>query len=89
MADTKLAVYGKTSVFFTIAPADAVNSGRADLVLTGAPADDLLAINNAITALHTARGEDTTIAIRIDFLGGTIAFRHKDRRFSNSYSSGV
>jgi len=56
---------------FVIAPSNAINKERADLVLTGVPADDVLAINNAITTLHNAR-ESTDVAIRIDFLGGQI-----------------
>jgi len=56
---------------FIIAPSDAINKERADLVLTGVPADDLAAINNAITMLHTMRAS-VDVAIRIDFLGGTI-----------------
>ena len=56
---------------FVIAPSNAINKERADLVLTGVPADDLAAINNAITMLHTMR-ESTDVAIRIDFLGGNI-----------------
>ncbi len=59
------------SIFYTIAPFDAVNKERADLVLTGVPADDLAAINNALTMLHTMRAS-VDVAIRIDFLGGTI-----------------
>ena len=56
---------------FVIAPADAVNKERADLVLTGDPEADRAAIQQAIHDLHNAR-ESTDIAIRIDFLGGTI-----------------
>ena len=56
---------------FVIAPSNAVNKERADLVLTGDPEADRAAINQAITDLHTSR-ESTDIAIRIDFLGGTI-----------------
>ena len=67
------AIKGETSqpTNFIIAPSDAVNKERADLVLTGVPADDLLAITTAITTLHTARAS-TDVAIRIDFLGGNI-----------------
>ena len=61
----------KVPTNFVIAPSNAVNKERADLVLTGEPADDLLAINNAITMLHTARASNA-VAIRIDFLGGNI-----------------
>lgn len=57
---------------FVIAPSNAVNKERADLILTGVPADDLAAINNAVESLHTARGGNTDITIRIDFLGGNI-----------------
>ena len=56
---------------YTIAPANAVNKEKADLILTGIPEDDLAAINGAIEMLHAAR-ESTDIAIRIDFLGGII-----------------
>jgi len=56
---------------FVIAPADAVNKERADLVLTGDPEADRAAIQEAIDDLHNKR-ESTGIAIRIDFLGGTI-----------------
>jgi len=57
---------------FVIAPQDAINKSGADLILTGDPEVDRAAIQQAIEDLHTARGEDTDIAIRIDFLGGTI-----------------
>lgn len=63
---------GARAISFIIAPSDAVNKERADLILTGVPADDRAAIQQAIEDLHTARGEDTDIAIRIDFLGGNI-----------------
>ena len=56
---------------FVIAPQDAINKSGADLILTGDPEADRAAINQAITDLHTSR-ESTDIAIRIDFLGGTI-----------------
>jgi len=56
---------------YIIAPSDAVNKERANLVLTGNPEDDRQAIQNAITMLHTMRAS-TDVAIRIDFLGGTI-----------------
>ena len=71
MNDLTVAMQGQTHIHYSIAPANAVNKERADLVLTGVPADDLAAINNAIAMLHTARA-DTDIAIRIDFLGGNI-----------------
>ena len=48
------AIKGETSqpTNFIIAPSDAVNKERADLVLTGVPADDLLAITT-ITTQHS------------------------------------
>ena len=55
---------------FIIAPADAVNKERADLVLTGT--NDAQAINDVFTMLHNKRGGDSNIAIRIDFMGGNI-----------------
>lgn len=55
---------------FVIAPFDAVNKERADLVLTGT--DDITAINQALQDLDTARGGNTDISIRVDFLGGSI-----------------
>ena len=42
-------------------------------MLTGDVEGDALAINQAITDLHTAR-ENANIAIRVDFLGGTVNF---------------
>lgn len=57
---------------YVIAPADAVNKERADLVLTGDPAADGLAINSAFAELDNARGGDSSIAVRIDFMGGNI-----------------
>ena len=65
-------VVGGGYIHYVIAPSDAVNADKADLVLTGVPAEDRTAINQAIEDLHQARGEDTDIAIRIDFLGGNI-----------------
>ena len=59
------------NLHFTIAPSNAVNKHRADLVLTGVPADDLAAINQAIIHLHYARA-NADAAIRIDFMGGNI-----------------
>ena len=56
---------------FVIAPQDAINKSGADLILTGDPEADRAAIQQAIHDLHNAR-ESTDIAIRIDFLGGTI-----------------
>ena len=57
---------------FIIAPSNAVNKERADLVLTGDVDGDAVAINQAITDLHTTRG-NANIAIRVDFLGGTVS----------------
>jgi len=65
--ESRLAGY----IGFIIAPADAINKERADLVLTGDPASDRTAIQNAITMLHTMRAS-VDVAIRIDFMGGNI-----------------
>jgi hypothetical protein len=54
---------------FVIAPSNAVNANRADLVLTGT--NDALAIQTALNDLATARA-DVTTQVRIDFLGGDI-----------------
>ena len=54
---------------YTIAPSNAVNKDRADLILTGT--DDAAAINAAFTALVALRASDD-VAIRIDFMGGVI-----------------
>jgi hypothetical protein len=54
---------------YTIAPSNAVNKDRADLILTGT--DDAAAINAAFTALVALRASDD-VAVRVDFLGGDI-----------------
>ena len=55
---------------YTIAAPNSVNKERADLILgTEDPAQE---INDTIAMLHNARGGDTSIAIRVDFMGGNI-----------------
>ena len=60
----------RTGLQYVIAAPDAVNRERADLVLK--EDDPASQINNAIEELQQARNGNTDIAIRIDFLGGTI-----------------
>lgn len=60
------------STNFIIAPSNAINKERADLVLVGGVTNtDALAINVALQTLSTARGEGT-FPITVDFLGGSI-----------------
>ena len=59
----------KSPTAFTIATQFSPNKERADLILTGV--NDGAAINEALMALTALRAY-TTIAVRVDFLGGNI-----------------